>query len=40
LDGTHSLLDIAERAGIDFDLTRRAAESLLACGLLAPGLDG
>jgi len=36
-DGTHSLLDIAERAGIDFDVTRRAAESLLACGLLARG---
>jgi len=36
-DGTHSLLDIAERAGIDFDVARRAAESLLACGLLARG---
>lgn len=35
-DGKHSLLDIAERAGLRFELIRDAAEALLGCGLLAP----
>jgi aminopeptidase-like protein len=33
-DGSHSLLDIAEKSGINFELTRRAAIKLLDCGLL------
>lgn len=35
-DGEHSLLDIAERAGMKFDAIKRAAEALLNCGLLKP----
>ena len=33
-DGTHSLLDIAERAGLPFEGVRAAADALLAKGLL------
>ena len=35
-DGAHTLLDVAERAGIAFADVRRAADALLAAGLLAP----
>lgn len=35
-DGRHSLLDIAERSGLDFDLIRRAAAALEGAGLLKP----
>ncbi len=34
-DGDHSLLDIAERAGIDFDVIADAAENLTQHALLA-----
>ena len=33
-DGTHSVLDIAERSGCGFDSIRRAADALIECGLL------
>jgi aminopeptidase-like protein len=33
-DGTHTLLDIAERANISFDTVKRAADALLMCSLL------
>jgi aminopeptidase-like protein len=33
-DGTHSLLDIAERSGLDFDELDQAAKALLECDLL------
>jgi len=33
-DGVHTLLDIADRAGIPFDLVREAADALSACDLL------
>lgn len=33
-DGTHSLLDIADRAGLDFESIRRAADTLARHGLL------
>jgi aminopeptidase-like protein len=33
-DGSHTLLDIAERAGIAFGTLKKAADALLACGLL------
>jgi aminopeptidase-like protein len=33
-DGDHTLLDIAGRAGIQFDLVNEAADALKACGLL------
>jgi aminopeptidase-like protein len=33
-DGDHSLLDIAERSGLDFELLRQAAKILLECHLL------
>ena len=33
-DGSHSLLDIAERSGMPFPEIRQSAESLAACGLL------
>lgn len=33
-DGAHSLLDIADRAGLDFGLIRRAADELVDAGLL------
>jgi aminopeptidase-like protein len=33
-DGDYRLLDIADRAGIQFDLIREAADALKACGLL------
>lgn len=33
-DGRHSLLDIAERADVSFEEVQRAAEALVACGLL------
>jgi aminopeptidase-like protein len=36
-DGEHSLLDIAERAGIAFEPVREAAQALADGGLLAPG---
>ena len=35
-DGSHSLLDIADRAGLDFALIADAAKALLAHHLLAP----
>src|SRR5262249_54062927 len=35
-DGSHPLLDIAERSGMRFDVLRDAADRLLAAGLLAP----
>jgi len=35
-DGRHSLLDVAERSGRPFAAIRRAADRLLASGLLAP----
>lgn len=35
-DGRHSLLDIAERAGMTFAITRRVAEELHQHGLLSP----
>ncbi len=34
--GEPKLLDIAERAGLEFSLVRAAADDLLRCGLLAP----
>ena len=33
-DGRCSLLDIAERSGVEFDLVRHAAEVLAKCGVL------
>ncbi|HZO62083.1 MAG TPA: DUF4910 domain-containing protein [Gaiellaceae bacterium] len=33
-DGRHTLLDVAERSGLSFDLVARAAETLVAHGLL------
>ena len=33
-DGAHSLLDIAERAGLDFGIVRRTADELRDAGLL------
>jgi aminopeptidase-like protein len=38
-DGGHSLLDIAERAELPFDLIHRAAQSLIDCNLLARCTD-
>jgi len=35
-DGSHTLLDIADRAGMPFPLVRRAASALQGAGLLAP----
>jgi aminopeptidase-like protein len=35
-DGDHSLLEIAERAGLSFSPVRDAADRLLEAGLLAP----
>jgi aminopeptidase-like protein len=35
-DGEQTLLDVAERAGLAFADVRRAADELLAAGLLAP----
>jgi aminopeptidase-like protein len=35
-DGTHTLLDIAERAKLPFDLIDRAAGALTTHGLLRP----
>ena len=35
-DGAHSLLDIAERAGLDFRVVRRTADELRDAGLLIP----
>jgi aminopeptidase-like protein len=35
-DGRHSLLDIAERSGLEFELLARAADALLAVDLLRP----
>lgn len=35
-DGSHSLLDVAERAGMPFSVVRRAAEALQEAELLAP----
>jgi aminopeptidase-like protein len=37
-DGTHSLLDIAERSGLPFSAIRDAADALIEAGLLAPSL--
>ncbi|HEX7794276.1 MAG TPA: DUF4910 domain-containing protein, partial [Vicinamibacterales bacterium] len=34
-DGDHSLLDIAERSGISFNVVRTAADALIRCDLLA-----
>lgn len=38
-DGSHSLLDIAEKSGINFELVKRAAIKLLDCGLLREKLE-
>jgi aminopeptidase-like protein len=38
-DGHHTLLDIAERSGLAFDVIHSAANDLMACGLLRP-VDG
>jgi len=35
-DGTHRLLDIAERSGLPFELIHRAAQQLVEAGLLVP----
>ena len=35
-DGTHTLLDIAERAGLPFATVRAAADALLGVELLEP----
>jgi len=35
-DGKHSLLDIAERSGLDFSELDQAAQALLKCDLLRP----
>lgn len=37
-DGTHSLLEIAERANLEFSIVRRAADALLSADLLAESL--
>ena len=39
-DGSHSLLDIAERAGLRFAAIREAADALAGVGLLAPADNG
>lgn len=39
-DGHHTLLDMAERANIEFELIRRAAEALLATDLLTEETSG
>jgi aminopeptidase-like protein len=39
-DGKHSLLDIAERAGMPFGLIERSARDLVACGLLVDAANG
>ena len=38
-DGYHSLLDIAERSGIGFDVIKGAADALIRCGLLKEETD-
>ena len=38
-DTQHSLLEISESSGIDFDIVRAAADDLLAAGLLEPCTD-
>ena len=38
-DGKHSLLDIAERAGLSFESVRRAADALLPHDLLRPAIE-
>ena len=35
-DGSHSLLDIAERSGLSFTVIKSAADALVECGLLRP----
>jgi aminopeptidase-like protein len=37
-DGAHSLLDIADEAGLDFEFIRRTADELLDAGLLTATL--
>ena len=39
-DGGHSLLDIAERAGLSFDVIHTAAEALAECGLCQERNEG
>ena len=39
-DGDHSLLEIAEIAGLPFEAIREAADSLLDAGLLVPADGG
>jgi aminopeptidase-like protein len=39
-DGGHSLLDIAERSGLEFPAVRKAAGRLFDAGLLAEGPEG
>jgi aminopeptidase-like protein len=39
-DGMHSLLDIAERANMPFELVRKTAHRLQHCGLLTMSGDG
>jgi aminopeptidase-like protein len=36
-DGQHSLIDVADRAGLPFAAVRQAADALLAHGLLEGG---
>jgi aminopeptidase-like protein len=38
-DGSHSLLDIADRSRIGFDLLKKAANKLIRCGLLQEGQE-
>jgi aminopeptidase-like protein len=38
-DGNHGVLDIAERSGLGFEVVRKAADALLASGLLRPVAD-
>ena len=38
-DGQHSLLDVAERSGLPFELLVDAADALLDAGLLAAATD-
>jgi aminopeptidase-like protein len=39
-DGTHSLLDIAERSNLSFDVVRRAAATLAEHNLVRPARSG
>ena len=39
-DGDHSLLDIADRAGLPFEAIRAAKDDLVAAGLLQAAMAG